>query len=124
FVIDVMGIALEGLEVVVNGRVIVLQVNGMARGLVILLTLRATRCEHAGKDKNSYLGPTDHEVSGTSSGGNPRLVVLRESSIGVLSAASRGCVIGAVKRSHKPVAQPFFEGLTGSREEKERARAS
>src|SRR5215472_6400388 len=122
-VVDVPWIGLGGFEVIVHRRVVVLQIHRMAGRFVVLIALRAPGREHADAEQNHELTPTPHELSGTSTGGNPCLSLLMESSIGLISPASRQLpAVAWLIPSHVPVPQPFPTRLAGSWQGVRRAR--
>ena len=43
-----MGVGFRGFQVIINRGVVILQVNGLAGGLIVLLGLRASRHKHHG----------------------------------------------------------------------------
>src|SRR5580692_9891191 len=99
-----MWVGLGGFQVIVNRGVVILQVNGIASGLIVLLVLRAPRHKHRDGNQQHKLPPSTHVLSGISTQGKPSLCYLMESSIGLVSPASR-CIPYVVlfRRSHLPV---------------------
>ena len=87
-VVGVMGIGLAGLQEIFHSGVIILDVHGLARRLIVLLVLGAACRKHSNRQQHPNLTPSPHGLSGTSTRGNPCLSLLMESSIAVINPAS------------------------------------
>src|SRR6266403_1865723 len=87
-VIYVVGVGFRGFQVVINGSIVILQVNRMATGIIVFLGFRAPRRKHRHGKKDHKLAPSAHVLSGISTQGKPSLYYLMESSIGFMNPAS------------------------------------
>src|SRR5208283_1670341 len=114
-VIRVVRIDFCGLQVVLDGGVIILQILRMHPRFVVRVALRAASQDYSEQDADGDRTPSTHEFSGTPSGPKSRLYLPLQSSIRLGDAASapRPDVL-LFKLSHLPALSNLEDLRTGS----------